>query len=195
MLTSSEQGRALRGTSLRHHPELTELFREHEGAIWPESALAAYALAVPEHAARADAAREVFRARGKAVQATVEHIFSVYPFDKIDYSKDKCPRDVGVVADYAAHAMLCNDHDWHRDRFLLWLRTILQAFFFPSRSEGSPVLLASGVDRIASMPQQVQSLYETYTTLLSHFRSELSPGAYRLYAPFLQQSIDTITAT
>ena len=181
-------------SSLRHHPELEELFRQNEGTPWPEQALSNYAAVVPDHADRAEAAKQIFKLQDKVVATTVDYIFSVYPFEKIDYSNDKCPRDVGMVATYATHAMLCNDPAWLRDKFLLWLRTILQAFQFPTRYEGSPILFAKDAEKIASLPDHVQCLFETYTTLQSQFRQELTPQSYFLFAPFMQQSIDTITA-
>ncbi|MEM9302474.1 MAG: hypothetical protein AAGE01_10210, partial [Pseudomonadota bacterium] len=53
--------------SLRHHPELTELFRQNEGTPWPEQALQTYATVVPDHSDRAEAARQIFRIQDAVV--------------------------------------------------------------------------------------------------------------------------------
>jgi len=186
------------GGSLRQHPMLRSLFQSAEGRHFSEAELAEYREAAPAFSDRAQAARECARVQAEVVERTVDHILLHYPFEKV-YSEGraKCLRDVGNVATYAINAMLMNDSEWLRDKFLLWLRTILQAFMFPKRAAESRAQFnrpSAASEQIMQLPQRTQSLFETYTRLSGCFKDALSPASFELLKPYLQQSIDTLTA-
>lgn len=189
----------LRHQSLRRHALLQELFRRSEGRHWSEEELSTYARSVPEFAQRAAAARAIARHEATVVEKTVTEIFAVYAFMKHHpMAEVKAPRDISQVSVYATSAMLMNDSDWLRDRLLLWLKTILQAFIFPKReSSGQKTLFGS---RTASnnpadnMAQRRQAIFETYLTLKRNYQQALDPAQFSLIEPYLQQVVDTLSA-
>jgi len=184
--------------SLRRHSLLGELFRRTEGRHWNDEELATYQRSAPEFGHRAAAAREIARHEAVVVEKTVNEIFALYAFIKHhEMAQVKAPRDITMVSVYATNAMLMNDPDWMRDKLLLWLKTMLQAFVFPKREAGPKKTLfgskASG-NPIDEIPQRKQAIYETYVVLKRNFQQVLTPTHYALLDAYLQQAIDTLAA-
>jgi hypothetical protein len=187
-----------KGSSLRRIDVIRDLMRSAEGRALSEDEIRIYLSAAPEQGRRVDAYRDLLVHQDAVVEKTVLYIFSNYPFAKFKpESEIKCPRDVGLVATYAGHAMLMNDPDWYRDKLLLWLRTMLQSFYFPRRvaAERKTLFGTQSTDAaIERVPQRVQAIRETYTTLRSNFEAVLKPASFELLGPYLQQAADTLSA-
>lgn len=194
---TAKSSRTIPGGSLRHHPALAELFRRNEGKHWSSDQLALYQRSAIEYSLRAAAAAEIAGVESTVVERTVAEILASYPFEqKHHYARTKCVRDVSMVSAYATAAMLMNDGDWFRDRLLLWLRTILQSFYFPKRETAQrKTLFGAKSERnpVDDLPQRKQSIYDTYNTLKRHYQLSLAPAHFTLLEPYLQQAIDTLT--
>jgi hypothetical protein len=185
-------------TSLRTHSELQALFKATESRHLTEQELAAYCRIVPEYAARADAAREVAKIEPAVVQAVVNDIFAVYPYEKKhQLASGKCFRDISYVSAYATQAMLMNDPQWFADKLLIWLKTILQAFEFPDPVQKPMGLFKMPKDalRESGFPQKQRSIFATYTRLKQYYQEQLSPSTFELMASYLQQAIDVLSST
>jgi len=185
--------------TLRSHALLQELFRKSEGRHWSEEELSTYTRSVPEYRARAEASRAIALHEAAVVEKTVTEIFSVYAFMKHHpMSEIKCPRDVSQVSIYSTAAMLMNDSDWLRDRLLLWLKTILQAFAFPKRESGVQKTLfgsrTQSSNPAENMSQRRQAIFETYSVLKRNYQQALDPAHFSLIEPYLQQVVDTLSA-
>ncbi len=185
--------------TLRKHALLKELFRRAEGRHWSEEELSLYAKSAPEFMERVHAARAIARHETAVVEKTVTEIFASYPFTKYHaLAEIKAPRDITQVSVYATAAMLMNDHDWFRDRVLLWLKTMLQAFVFPKREAASQRTLfgnrAATNNPAESMPQRKQAVFETYVVLKRNYQQALEAADYAQFEPYLQQIIDTLSA-
>jgi hypothetical protein len=121
----------------------------------------------------------------------------MYPFiEKHELAQGKCYRDVHYVSAYSTMAMLMNDPEWFRDKLLIWLKTILQAFHFPARDQKAE---ASKSQRIVSLeadklPQPRSSIFETYSRLKQNYKERLSPESYALIEPMLQLSCDILSS-
>ena len=194
MTTSSSLSTS--GASLRHHPELHELFKLAESRQLTEQELEAYYRAIPEHVARATAAREIAAVERSVVQNVIDEIFALYPYEQQHQAaSSKCSRDVRYVSAYATLAMLMNDPQWFDDKLLIWMKTILQAFEFPERGQQRKALfsvqssLPATTDKLK--PHQL-SIYETYTRLKQHYQRTLTSTSYTLIEPYLQQAIDVL---
>jgi len=188
-----------RHQSVRHHTLLKELFRRSEGRHWSDEELSTYSRSVPEFGQRAEAARAVARQEATVVEKTVTEIFSVYAFMKHHpMAEVKAPRDITQVSVYITSAMLMNDSEWLRDRLLLWLKTILQAFAFPKReSSGQRTLFgksAQSNNPAENMAQRRQAVFETYIVLKRNYQQALDPAHFSLLEPYLQQVVDTLSA-
>jgi len=188
-----------RNQSLRRHSLLQELFRRSEGRHWSEEELSTYSRSVPEFSQRADAARAITRHEATVVEKTVTEIFSVYAFMKHHpLAEVKAPRDITQVSVYTTTAMLMNDSDWLRDRLLLWLKTILQAFAFPKReSSGQRTLFGNRTpsnNPAENMEQRRQAIFETYIALKKNYQQALDPAQFLVIEPYLQQVVDTLSA-
>jgi Phycobilisome protein len=134
--------------SIRNHPKLRDLFKASEARHLTEEELWLYSSVVPYHEERARAAREIAAAEPEAVAATVDEILSLYPFiERFENVRDRCVRDVTYVSIYATHTMLMNDPDWFRDKLLLWLKTIIQAFDSIPTSLPRPINCRRGAAR------------------------------------------------
>ncbi|MGF1525817.1 MAG: hypothetical protein ACFCBW_03360 [Candidatus Competibacterales bacterium] len=183
--------------SLRHLPALKELFRAAENRQFTVAELDEYLQAAPHAKGRAAAAREIGAVEEEVVEAVVREIFALYPYEqRHNYSTAKCIRDVRSVSAYATLAMLMDDPDWFRDKLLLWLRTILQAFEFPDRLEKRRRALFSNTPnqgKLDHLTPGQRSIFETYTKLKLHYRERLSSEAFALFEPFLQQAVDTLS--
>ena len=170
--------------------ELQAVFREAEARHLTEEELKLYQSLVPDASDRADAAKAAYAVELQVVEDTIESIFEAYPYSKFHaLHSEKCPRDVTNVSTYAIQAMLMDDNDWFRDKLLLWLKTILQAFRFPPRSYPKETVLfgndqETGV--INSLPPGRQSLYETYLLLDRNYQQVLHENHYELLRPHLE---------
>lgn len=193
----AKTSRTIPSGSLRHHPALAELFRRNEGKHWSSDQLALYQRSAIEYSLRASAAAEIVGVESTVVERTVAEILATYPFEqRHHYARPKCVRDVSLVSAYATTAMLMNDGDWFRDRLLLWLRTILQSFYFPKREAAQrKTLFGAKTERnpVDDLPQRKQSIYDCYATLKRHYQQALAPAHFALLEPYLQQAIDTLT--
>lgn len=182
--------------SLRRHPELQAIFKAAESRQMTEQELDEYCRVVPEHKNRADAAREVARIEQEVVSAITDEILAVYPFEQYyQYSQVKINRDVRYTSAYATEAMLMQDAAWLDEKLLVWLRTILLAFEFPDRVQKKKVLFAKQTtdSQIEQLPVPMRSVYETYYKLKQRYQEMLSPSAYALMEPYLQQILNTLT--
>lgn len=185
--------------SLRKHPLLKELFQRAEGRHWNDEELGLYARSAPTCAQRAQVARAIAGCESAVVEKTVSEIFAIYAFTTHhEMAEIKAPRDITQVSIYATTAMLMNDHDWFRDRVLLWLRSMLQAFLFPKREAVNQRTLFGGRTAASNpaigMPQRKQAIFETYRVLKRNYEQALDPQHFALFEPFLQQVIDTLSA-
>lgn len=198
---------------LRDNPEIAELFRVAESRHFTDDELERYLTLVPTHHDLVAAAREVMAAESAVVTLTVKQVFFLYPFSKYhELPKDKCIRDVSYVSAYAIHSMLMADPDWFRDKLLIWLKTILQAFCYPAREErkletalaflktdivGDPNRLPHPeiTAHADTLPQKQRAIYETYTRLIFNYQDVLSPKAFALIKPHLQLAADILAST
>lgn len=169
--------------------ELQTVFQESEARHLTEEELQLYVKLLPESALRAEAARAAYSVELQVVEDTIDSIFEVYPYSKYHaLHAEKCPRDVTNVSTYAVQAMLMDDKDWFRDKLLLWLKTILQAFKFPARSHPKETVLFgsdSETEIINSLPPGRQSVYETYLLLDRNYEQALEQAHYDLLKPHL----------
>lgn len=170
--------------------ELRAVFRDAEARHLTAEELRLYERLLPDWSERADAARAAYANEIQVVEDTIESIFEVYPYSEHHaLHAEKCPRDVTNVSTYAIQAMLMNDNAWYRDKLLLWLKTILQAFRFPARSQPKATVLFGNdaeTEIINSLPQGRQSLYETYLLLDRNYEQVLSEAHYELLHPHFE---------
>lgn len=182
--------------SIRNHPQLKQMFINAESRYLENAELKLYCSVLPEHIKRAKAAHEIKKVQAEVVAKTVKEVFSMYPFlQNHELASGKCSRDVGYVAAYITQAMLMNDSEWLRDKLLLWLKTILQAFCFPERNKDinaqTHSLVTVEADRLPSMRS---SVYETYARLKNNFEEKLSPESFALVEPLLQMACDILAS-
>ncbi|PTQ86569.1 hypothetical protein [Agitococcus lubricus] len=184
-------------SSLRKHPEIADIFKQSENRHFTEEEFVEYLRCLPEHSHRVTAAREIAAAEQGVVERVVNEIFMLYPFEKKHaYSRTKCLRDIRSVSCYATLAMLMNDPHWYRDKLLLWLRTILQALYFPEREIVQRKTLFGSQDdnELQDLAPNQKAIYETYTKLKNNYRERLSPESFSLFEKYLQQTIDTLSS-
>ena len=182
--------------SVRNHPQLKKMFIDVESRHLDNSELKLYCTTVPEHAYRAKAAHEIKNIQNQIVDTTIKEIFNMYPFmQNHELAQGKCYRDVNYVCAYVTQAMLMNDPEWLRDKLLLWLKTMLQAFCFPERNKdidpNTHRLVTIDADKLPSVRS---SIYETYARLNRNFQQKLSPETYKLVEPLLQMSCDILAS-
>lgn len=184
-------------TSLRNHPDLKALFKTAECRHLTEDEYRRYLQLAPDGADRVRAAQEVAAAEAEVVRATLTEIFQLYPYVQNHFmAQEKCTRDVTYVSIYATHAMLLDDPEWFRDKLLLWLKTILQAFEFPARN-ANPTLDNPFPDitrRADALPQAAASIFDTYSRLQQKYREVLAPSSFALMKAPLQQPIDVLAS-
>lgn len=183
-------------TSVREHPQLKQLFINAESRHLDAAELELYRNILPHFANRAKAAAEIKAVQAEIVDMTIKEIFAMYPFvEHHELAQGKCYRDVNYVAAYITQAMLMEDPEWLRDKFLIWFKTILQAFCFPQRNKEIPVptnrLVTLEADKLPTMRS---SIYETYSRLKRHFHQHLSPETYGLIEPLLQMACDILAS-
>lgn len=184
--------------SVRNHPQLKKMFIESESRHLNSEELKLYCAILPDHVNRAKAAHEIKLVQAEVVDITVEEIFAMYPFiANHELADEKAHRDIHYVSTYATTAMLMNDPEWLRDKFLLWLKTILQAFSFPPRNKEVTIPTHRLVTLEADeMPQMLgrSAIYETYARLKRNFHQKLTPETYALIEPLLQMSCDILAS-
>ena len=183
-------------SSLRAHPKIQALFKKAEARHLTEAELLEYLSLAPGEGERAAAAREVALAEPGVVKACLQDVFALYPYAQKHFlAGEKCQRDIGYVSAYATHAMLLDDPDWFRDKLLIWLRTILQAFEFPLRNQAPTAAIPFHeiTAQADAMPPRVASIYETYARLRRRYQDALSPASYALMEKPLRQPVDVLT--
>jgi hypothetical protein len=186
--------------SLRRDPQLRTLFADLSGEAFDADQQALYERIVPDEQHRMAAARDVWRHEELVARATVNEILDLYPFREYhDRGPEKCIRDVVYVSRYATQAMLLRDTDWYRDKFLHWMRTMIQAFDFPARdperttSHGNPhPEITTEADRL---PSNVASIHDTYARLRIKYAEILQPEHFELMDVPLQTAVDVLTIT
>lgn len=183
--------------SLRTHPDLADVFKRAESRHLTDDELDAYLAVVPEYAARAEAAKAMRTHDAAAVRITVTELHKLYPYEQ--YHKNALPkgiRDLRYVCAYATHAMLLGDSEWFRDKLLLWMKTIIQAFEFPDLPAGSTRLLNPEPEvrvAIERLRPYQRSIYECYYRLKSELRRALPPAAFTELEPYLQLTVDVLS--
>lgn len=185
--------------SLRHHPELEALFKAAESRHLTEQELEEYYRICPQEVNRVSAAREIAAFEPNLVQKVITEIYLVYPYEQNhQMATAKCVRDVRYVSAYATLAMLMKDPQWFNDKLLIWLKTILQAFEFPERTQRKKVLFGATADKEEGKEEKLQakqrSIYETYNKLKQAYRESLNPTSFSLIEPYLQQAIDVLSS-
>jgi hypothetical protein len=183
--------------SIRKHPQLSDLFIAAESRHLNSDEFERYIKAVPQYAYRVAAAREIKAIEGKVVTTTISEVFQMYPFmQNHDLAQGKCYRDVNYVSAYVTLAMLMNDPEWLRDKLLIWLKTILQAYCFPERNKlENPIhthrLVTAEAD---ALPKTRSSIFETYARLKHHYREGLSAESFALIEGLLQMCSDILAS-
>ncbi len=182
--------------SVRHHPQLKQLFIAAESRHLDSQEFELYSRTLPGNANRVKAAQEIKLIQAEVVDAVIKEVFTMYPFmDNHELADGKCYRDVNYVAAYITLAMLMDDPEWLRDKFLIWFKTILQAFCFPQRDKQAAIpayrLVTLEADKLPTMRS---SIHETYSRLKRHFHEKLSSETYTLIEPLLQMACDILAS-
>lgn len=182
--------------SLRLHPQLRELFKEAESRHLKPEELAHYRRVVPEFSNRADAAEEIREVDGPIVKKIIRAIYDRYPYEqRHQLAMAKCVRDVRYVNAYGTLAMLMGDEGWFRDKLLIWLKTILQAFRFPDLNPGKAYLHVDdpmAMAQVEALQPFQRSIFETYYGIKKEMERALSRLTYEEAEPFLQLPIDIL---
>jgi len=184
--------------SIRNHPELGPLLRAAENRHLTDDELKEYERIMPSFSDRAKAARDIARIESAAVERVVSEILVNYPFEERHaYARTKCVRDISGVSAYATLSMLMNDPQWFRDKLLLWLRTILQALYFPDREiQKRKALFSSGSETATpNLEPNQRAIFETYSKLKANFKDKLPPESFAIIEPYIQQAIDTLSGS
>lgn len=186
--------------SLRRDPQLRALFTDLAGEAFDAEQQAVYERLAPEEQHRMAAARDVWRHEELVARATVNEILALYPFREYhERGPDKCIRDVVYVSRYATQSMLLRDTDWYRDKFLHWMRTMIQAFDFPARDPELPGNRDNRYPDITSeadrLPSNVASIHDTYARLRAKYAEILQPEHFELMDVPLQTAVDVLTIT
>ncbi len=162
-----------------------------------ETEIAEYRRALPAEEKRLGAAREIAQHEQAVVERVLMEIFAAYPFEANHaYAHSKCMRDIRSVSAYATLSMLMNDPHWFRDKLLLWLRTILQALYFPDREVAVKKTMfgASSGGDVSQLAVNQRSIFETYSKLKSVYKEKLTPESFALFEPFLDQAVNTLSS-
>lgn len=183
-------------SNIRNHPKLKQLFINVESRHLDNTELKLYCSVLPEYINRAKAAHEIKKVQADVVETTLKEVFAMYPFlQNHELAQGKCSRDVSYVSAYITQAMLMNDPEWLRDKLLLWLKTILQAFCFPDRNKEIAAQTHPQVTETADkLPAMRSSIYETYERLKNNFKLKLTPESYALIEPLLQMACDILAS-
>ncbi len=182
--------------SFRTHPELAAIFRAAESRQLTEQELEEYYRVLPHELPRATAAREIKSIETRTVQAVINEIFALYPFEeRHTMATGKCARDVRYLSAYATLAMLMNDPQWFEDKLLLWMKTILQAFEFPEQAHKPKVsfnLTANTANAVEKYKPHQRSIYDTYVRLKQQYHRTLSSASYDLIESYLQRAVEVL---
>lgn len=190
-------------STLRQHQGIIALFAEAQGRHLNDAEQERYLALAPDASSRLTAARDLMRNEALVVRGTVKDILRIYPFQAYhDRGPDKCIRDVQLTSIYCTQAMLQNDMDWYRDKFLYWMRTMIQAFDFPARDE-----IATGTDaafvnpfpeitrQADTKPSHVASIFDTYSRLARKYQQILQPKSWALLEAPFELTVDVLCAT
>jgi hypothetical protein len=110
-----------------------------------------------------------------SVRAVTDDIFSRYPYEQNhDFARAKCSRDISLVLTFGSHAALLGSVTYYEDKLLHWLRTIFQAFEFPSKGE---------------------SVRETYELLEKEVTGRLSAEHSAIMGPYLAAAKNILPST
>jgi len=168
---------------------LFKTFKEAEARHWGDQEFDQLQRIDQDCKLRVETAKACYRFEAEVVDATVDAIFEAYPYrDHHSLSTDKCARDITNVSTYAVHSMLLDDPDWFKDKLLLWLKTILQSFDFPSRNRPKETLMfgdSTVTDTINSLPPGRQSIYETYYLLEENYKKHLADAHFEQLKPYV----------
>ncbi len=181
----------------RRHPELVEIFHRCEGKYLSDDELDLLLKLYPDRQTEVETARSVRGLATSVVKRVVSEIFAQYAYEQNhELAMAKCPRDVGYVLAYAVTAMLLRDPAWFDNKVLIWLKSILQSFDFPERNRGAGAALFADDElerQLAELPKKSRSIFHTYYRLKQEMERELELDQADCLAPFLQQTIDTLT--
>ncbi len=184
-------------TSYRKHAALAAIFKAAENRHLSQSEVTEYQRALPSEAARLRAALDIAQHEQAVVERVVTEIFAAYPFEANHaHAHSKCIRDIRSVSAYATLSMLMNDPHWFRDKLLLWLRTILQALYFPDRETALKKTMfgASTGGDVAQLAVNQRSIFETYSKLKSVYKERLTSESFAYIEPYIDQAINTLSA-
>ncbi len=194
--SDSETAMIENANGFRHHPDLAAIFKATESRQLTEQELEEYYRVLPDELPRATAAREIKAIETQVVQAVINEVFALYPFEECHaMATGKCARDVRYVSAYATLAMLMNDPQWFGNKLLIWMKTIIQAFEFPEQSHKPKVSfnMNMGQQQMAQLKPHQRSIFDTYTRLKQQYHRTLSPASYALISPYLQQALDVLS--
>ncbi len=184
-------------TSIRVHPRLSGLFKDAESRHFKDEELETILMERPDLKPLAETS-QIIRGKDVAIiSRVVKEVFSQYEYDKNhDFASAKCPRDVRYVVTYACSAMMAEDLKWFDDKLLTWLKTILQAFEFPARKQGTGNTLFNDQileDKLKALPQKTQSIYHCYYRLRQEMQKEIGDVHYSRIEPYLTASLNVLT--
>ncbi|MBL8149585.1 MAG: hypothetical protein JNN15_06620 [Blastocatellia bacterium] len=183
--------------SPRRHPKLAELFKQAEGRHFTDEELDIIEREFPQLTVHVSAAREIRTKDVGIISRVVKEVYSQYPYEKHhEFALAKCPRDIRYVVCYAVQAMIASDPAWFDNKVLIWLKTILQAFEFPERVKSSVGALFSDPvleEKLKQLPKKSKSVFHTYYRLKQEMGKDLKSEHFKLIAPYLEQSINTLT--
>lgn len=186
--------------SYRVHPDIRALFAEAQSRNLTEDEQARYLELLPDQADKMAAARNVQAHEELVVKRTVVDIMQLYPYQEFHLrAPEKCLRDVRYVSTYATHAMLQNDVQWYKDKLLIWMKTIIQAFEYPGADAGDPSKRA-GVNNshpdlteaASQMPDKAASIFDCYSRLRRNYEAVLEPQTWVLMDEPLQAALDVL---
>lgn len=182
--------------SLRHHPQVKDLFKDAESRFFKDEELEVYLMEFPDAEPLGLASEEIKKIVNQVVKKVISRIYEIYPYEeKHQLAMAKCVRDVRYVVAYATLSMLMRDPDWFRDKLLLWMKTIIQSFGYPDIEPGTteryfkdPEIL----EHLSTLKPHQKSIYETYTAIQREMQENLSPESYREIKPYLELATEIL---
>ena len=188
-----------RQTVLPHrHPELKDIFRQAEGKYLTDQELAKLVSVFPHLAAQAEASKDVRSKETGIIGRAVKDTFAIYPYEKHhEHATAKAVRDGRYVLAYGTMGMLIGDVRWYEDKFLIWTKTILQAFEFPDMPKGAdPASLnidAAMAAKLKEFEAKAKSIYHMYWFVKEGCRKELQPAHFQLMTPYLDAAMNVLS--
>jgi hypothetical protein len=180
------------------HPELKDIFRQDEGKYLTDQELARLVAVYPNLAPQAEAAKDVRSKETGIIGRAVKDTFAIYPYEKHhDHATAKAVRDGRYVLAYGTMAMLIGDVRWYEDKFLIWTKTILQAFEFPDMPKGADPA-SFGIDpamaaKLKEFEAKAKSIYHMYWFVKEECRKELQPAHFQLMTPYLDVAMNVLS--